>query len=293
MKEYLLYQAYGNIEIINECKYALLRLIKVYSQQLYAPPEVIIYTDKPAEFEMFAGKLPITLQQISKEDVSRWRGSINFVHRVKIEIIKKCLRDFPGKVIYADTDTCCLQPLTDVFKSITFHTVFFHQYEGTIDSDQPFRKWKKFFKTVAIPEVEHPSPLHIQMCNAGIIGLEQSHLPLLDEVLALTDKLYQQFPKHIVEQFSFCYTFQKHNITILDSTSFFFHYWNLKEFRQLLQRFFTKYNHESIEYLMEKSSRNSPEKILADKSTFVQNTFLRKLAAHISRSSWKIGKYEI
>jgi hypothetical protein len=293
MKEYLLYQAYGNIAIINECRYALLRLIKVYSNQPAARPEVIIYTDKPSAFEMFVGKLPITLQAISDEDIKRWRGTINFVHRVKIEVIKKALMEFQGKIIYADTDTCCLQPLTDIYKSISKQNVFFHQYEGTIDSASQFKKWKKFLQNTSIPEVEHPSPLHIQMWNAGIIGLEQSHLPLLDEVLALTDKLYQQFPKHIVEQFSFCYIFQKHNVSISDGTPFFFHYWDLKEFREFLQQFFTHYKSESIEYLVEKSTSNSPEKILGDKTNFANASLVKKLGAYISRSHWRIGKYKV
>jgi hypothetical protein len=293
MKEYLLYQAYGNVAIINECRYALLRLIKAYSNQPAVPPQVIIYTDKPAEFEMFAGELPITLQQVSNEDITGWRGRIDFVHRVKIEVIKKCLTDFPGKIIYADTDTCCLQPLEDVYNSISRQNVFFHQYEGTIDTAAQFRKWKKFLLGASIPEVEHPSPLHIQMWNAGIIGLEQSHLPILDEVLSLTDKLYNQFPKHIVEQFSFCYIFQRHNITISDGTPFFFHYWDLKEFRQLLQHFFTQHKGESMERLVEKSLGISPEKILADKTTFAEAGLVKKLAAYISRSHWKIGKYKI
>jgi hypothetical protein len=293
MNQYLLYQAYGSIEIINECRYALLRLIDTYSKINTHPPQVIIYTDKADEFKMFEGKLPITIQQITNDEITRWKGAINFVHRVKIEVIKDCLANFSGKIIYVDTDTYCLQPLEEMFRLITVDNVFFHQFEGTIDASAQFRKWKKFLQGTSILEVEHPSPLHIQMWNAGVIGLEQSHLPLLNEVLVLTDKLYQQFPKHIVEQFSFCYIFQKHKINISNATSFFFHYWNLKEFRRLLQKFFARYKNESVEELAEKSNKVSPEKILLDKLTFVKAGILKKIMLLISGSNWRIGKYNI
>ena len=130
----LLYQAYGSAEIINECKYSLLRLYETYQCHQQQPPLAIIYTDQPAAFNSFQAKLSLNLQAISAQQIQQWKGPHNFVHLVKIEVIKDCLLHYPGKIIYTDTDTIIEKPLDDIFSNISSSSVFFHEFEGSLAS---------------------------------------------------------------------------------------------------------------------------------------------------------------
>jgi hypothetical protein len=290
-RQYILYQAYGNVAIINECKYALLRLMDVYANS--NKPQVIIYTDSYKDFEIFKNDIDIIFEQVDQQLIKHWRGAIDFVHRVKIEVIKDALTKYSGKVIYCDTDTYCLTPLDDMFKSVTPSNVFLHINEGelALPPTLHLRKWKKFLTVTSIPEFSSLSPLKTTMWNAGVIGLDESHLCYINEVLELTDKLYPMFNKHTVEQFAFCYTFQKNSVNISGAHSFIFHYWNLKEFRLLLQNMFEKYKEADIGQLVELSREVLPERIVADKLKFEKSRFITKFANWLAGKRWTINRY--
>lgn len=293
MNNYILYQAYGNMDVVNECKFSLLRLLSVYGSN--NKPHVIIYSDKPGEFIPFKNEIPLTIEIIHNKDINAWRGSINFVHRVKIEVIRDCLDKYPGKVIYADTDTCCIKDLNGIFDTISGLNVFFHTNEGSLSQPQQLhqKKWKRFLMGSDIDSFKNFSPLQINMWNAGVIGLQQSHSSLLGQVLELTDMLYPSFGKHTVEQFAFCYIFQKENKQFNSAEPYFFHYWNLKEFRKLLGNFFIKYKEADLKTLVKLSENIFPEKILQDKMEFENSPKLSKFIKHFTGKEWDIDKYEV
>jgi hypothetical protein len=292
LKEYILYQAYGMVDVINECKYSLLRLIDVYESAQLTIPEVIIYTDKSEEFAIFSKQITLTLKSINDNEINKWRGEINFVHRVKIEVIKDCFKYFSGKITYCDTDTYILQPLTKMFQCIDDKNVFFHTNEGEINASVTVhaRKWKNFLQKNKVLFNEQ-LPLNVIMWNAGVIGIPEDAAVFLDSVLALTDEIYRLFPRHTVEQFSFAYIFQKNKINILAAEPYIFHYWDLKEFRKLLRRFFA--DDSNIDDLIKKSKKILPENILVEKMKFKKSNALKKLVLSVSGKRWKIEKYKI
>lgn len=288
----LLYQAYGSADIVNECKYSLLRLYETYKAHQQKPPSVIIYTDQPEAFDSFHEHLALILKKITAEQIKHWKGPHNFVHLVKIEVIKDCLVHYPGKIIYTDTDTICEKPLNEIFNTISASAVYFHEYEGTLASPA-FKKWRRFFKTNEVPGFKDYSPLNIEMWNAGVIGLETAHVPLLSEVYTLTNNLYIRYPKHIAEQLSFCYVFQRHSIKIKSAETYIFHYWNLKEYRQLLARFFDKYNAGNFEGLVSASFRVLPQKMVAEKMRYKSYSYIKKWLLAVKGTSWNINRYKV
>ena len=294
MHQYLIFQAYGNIDIIQECKYALIRLKSIYKNSPVIPG-VIIYTDKPSAFEVFKAVLPITIEEIDDVKIALWRGKIDFVHRVKIEIIKDALKKYAGKAIYMDTDTYCKTMLSPLFEAISPSQVFFHCNEGTISNpgNLHIKKWKKFLSQKKLPFLTEPDPLQITMWNAGVIALDESHLLLLDAVLEITDKLYPLFPKHTVEQFAFSYTFQKAAVKITPAAPYIFHYWNLKEFRLLLADFFANNRSADVNTLIDVSEQILPEQIVDAKLKFQNASGVTRLFKKMSGNEWKIGNYTI
>jgi hypothetical protein len=289
MTKYLFFIAYGKQDIFNECKYALLRLIAVYDSLQLAPPEVIVYTDTPGEFALFQDRLTLHLHPITAEQVRAWRGDIDFVFRPKIEMLLHVTSRYSGKLLYLDCDTYCLQPLDGLFDALTGSGVVMHNCEGSIGAltNVHIKKWRAFLKR----QPGMSDALTMDMWNAGTIGFDTAFAPLLHEVLSLTDELHPKFRRHTVEQFAFGYTFQKHGLRIRSAEAYLFHYWNLKEYRVVLDHFFTKYATASLPLLLEKSVLILPEIIHPDKMAYERISSLKRRFMKWRGKDWKIQPY--
>lgn len=292
MKKRLLFQAYGMEEIIAECKYALLRLAAAYQTAENSLPEVVVYTNQPGEFFRFSALLTMHLVEVDTDQITAWKGTNNFVHRVKIEIIRDALQRFAGKLVYADTDTYCLQSLEQLFASIGTAQVAMHEKEGRLSQPQNlhFKKWKRFLQKTSVQIGIQPA-IDTIMWNAGVIGLQQDHLPLLEKVLEITDKIYPLFPKHTVEQFAFGYTFQNAGLQIISAQPYLFHYWNLKEFRKVLRHFFVANEGLTLHQQMEAAQKLEPAAILERKLLFEHQPSIIRAFKKWMGKAWIIEEY--
>jgi hypothetical protein len=296
MQNAILYQAYGGIDFINECRYSLLKYLQVYDLKPPVSTGIYIYTDTPHLFEAFKPFFP-TLEfiAVTEEMIRQWKGPAAFVHRFKIEMIRHFLQGFDGNLLYCDTDTYAVLPLEDLFDDIANGHIYMHEYEGVIDGAKfpSFRKWEKFLSTTPIRYNEKQLAFHkrIQMFNAGVIGLHSSKKEFLNDILLLTDSIYQKFPKHIAEQFAFSFCLQQ-EATINEAKKAISHYWNLKEFRQLLHTFFIGNQEESIPFQVKKLQPLDALPIMHQKMTFQQAPLFRRLIGKLTGSAWHISQYE-
>jgi len=296
MNNAILYQAYGGTDFINECKYSLLKYLQVYNLSPPGNTGIYIYTDQPHLFSdflpFFAGFECIPVQEAM---INQWKGTAGFVHRFKIEMIRDFFQRFDGNLLYCDTDTYVTAPLEPLFQDIENGAIFMHEYEGVIDKTQfpSFHKWEKFLSSTPIEyngkQVQFSKQL--QMFNAGVIGTNAKRKDVLDDVLALSDSVYAKFPKHIAEQFAFSYCLQKAG-TINTANHLLSHYWNLKEFRQLLQRFFAKNLEESIPNLVKKVHHLDALSIMQEKMAFNSLPALQRIWKSFTGAAWQIGRYE-
>lgn len=296
MQNALLYQAYSGSDFINECRYSLLKYLHVYNLKPPPATTVFIYTDQP---HLFADFLPFFHQLIcvpvSAETIAAWRGPQNFVHRFKIEMMADVFNRFDGSLLYCDTDTYATTFLEDVFSGIENGGFYMHEYEGMIDKTKfpVFRKWEAFLSSTPLSynhkQLQFSKAL--SMYNAGVVGLNANHKELLNDVLALTDSVYQKFPKHIAEQFAFSYCLQQSG-KITEAKNVLAHYWDLKEFRQLLARFFHRNGEESIPALVKKVAGLNALAIMQQKKEYHNLSLLRRLAKKISGNAWRIDAYE-
>ena len=296
MHNAILYQAYGGQDFVNECRYSLLKYLQVYNLTPPAHTAIVVYTDMPdafADFEPFLRGL--STRNLQKETVQQWKGSINFVHRVKIEMLADFLQTFNGNVLYSDTDTYITAPVEPLFEDLRQGAFYLHQFEGVIDKklNPSFHKWEAFLSSTPLAYNNKPVEFSkkLKMFNAGVVGLNSSHKYVLQDVLALTDTVYAKFPKHIAEQFAFSYCLQK-NGTIKTANALIAHYWNLKEFRQLLQKFFTANAEESIPNLIKKLNAIDAMAIQEEKNAYERLSFFQRLGKRIRGQDWKIARYE-
>ena len=80
---YILFQAYGNTGVLQECKLALLQLLKYSITDSFC---VVLYTDNPGYFKEPLQQLKhYIIEPLTKEKIKEWRGTINFVQKITKE----------------------------------------------------------------------------------------------------------------------------------------------------------------------------------------------------------------
>ncbi len=282
---YLVFQCYGTEGIFHECTYALLSLSRLYSPADLANVEIWIYTDKPEWFKALKDCwLPLHYRQIDPATIAQWRGQINFVHRVKIEVLKDFVKTRQGNVLYLDTDIVFTHHIEQLLKNIGAGQLYMHVREGVVSdrSNIIFEKLDRHLRK-NVPHKINGRAIHdLPMWNAGVLGFNTKYNYLLDEVLTFTDTEYPRFPKHVVEQFAFSVYFQQAGV-VRAAAPYIFHYWKLKEARHLLASFFEHFKNSRWDDLVRYSALVQIHVLMQEKLNFFQN---RGVHAHILKKHW-------
>lgn len=293
---YLVYQSYGSIDILNECSYSILSLLK----HGFNPEkiQIIIYTDKKEHFS-FLPSDHISFVEMSEETISDYKGSYKFVHRLKIKVLQDCVTRFEGKIIYADSDIYFLSSIDTLFDQIDESNFLMCNNEGPIDvpGNRVFEKFSKFIRKNSSYLIQHmiPIPADVTMWNAGIIGFVSPNKKLIDKVLYTNDTIFEKFRSHVVEQLSFCYQLQMHGV-VHKATDCVFHYWNLKEFRTVLAEFFHHHSPaSSLTQLIQDVDSIRPDVLIRPKLEYESLSFIPKNIRKLKgkKNRWKFPSYSI
>ena len=301
---YIVYQAYGNKDIINEAIYSLLSFYKTASDPFNSEVKIVMYTDDIPAIDHFLSEKSLIFRPLTQELIREWRGNIDFVHRVKIKILQDFFNTYEdANVLYVDSDTVFKTDPVDILNSISDEKFVMYIMEGMIkDRSNPILR--KLFKYLYFNDIELSdsskikASLNTRMWNAGVIGMSHTNKDILNKVLEFTDSLYPHFPKHIVEQFAFSYYFQTTG-EIIPAESFIFHYWNFKEFRMVLSAFFERFKDKNLEFLLDKMDEIDPQKLIQPKlkyqelsgsGRFIKRLFGKRWQTELSQFDWKKGE---
>jgi len=282
-------QCYGDEGIFYECAMNLLSLSRLYKKEELEQVEIWIYTDKPAWFNRFRQcDLPLNFKPLNDIILKQWRGKIDFVHRVKIEMLKNVLQGKDGSILYVDTDTLFTRRIDELWQQIEGGALFMHMDEGKVsgEGNEVLRKLNAFLHSSQAPQGK---PLYdMQMWNAGVLGFNTGHAALLDEVLKLTDSVYARYPKHIAEQFAFSVIFQQQG-KVQAAEPYLFHYWNLKEGRELFAKFFKHFEKATWAELTHYSKMIDIPGLVKEKVNFKDNRgFMGKLMGR----QWEMKRHD-
>jgi len=283
---YIVLQCYGNDDIFYECTFALLTLSQLYKPEELEHIQIWIYTDKPEWFLSFRDCwLPITLRKISEDVIKGWKGEIDFVHRVKIEVLRDLLQTKAGNVLYLDTDIVFLRRIDSMLHAIAGGNIFMHVMEGIVsDESNPIMKKLCFYLREQQTIQMSGKPLYDSaMWNAGVLGFHSQYHALLDDILFFTDMIFPEFPKHVVEQFAFSLYFQR-TASIHAAAPYILHYWNLKELRVLLRSFFGHFKNKPWDDLVAFSKLIQVHVVMQEKLVFLQN---RSALGKLTKSEWE------
>lgn len=287
---YIVFQCYGNEGVFHECAFALLSLTTIYGSKGPANTEIWIYTDNPSWFTSFKNcNLPLNFCEMQPAQVQAWRGSIDFVHRVKIEVLKDFTKDRNGNILYVDTDVVFTHPINNMLRSISEGNVYMHVNEGIVSSrsNPIFTKLDAHLRDNTPMQVNGKPLWDLAMWNAGVLGFHTQHRHLLEDVLTFTDTEYPNFPKHVVEQFAFSVFFRQVG-QIKSAAPYILHYWNLKEARIALASFFNHFRNSSWGELASYSTLLQMHVLMQEKVNFLSN---RDIADKLLKKQWAPAEY--
>lgn len=221
---HLVTQAYGKDDIRAQALYA------AWSALAFADGldlALHVYTDDAAYFAPLGAVVDVRL--ISPEEIRSWRGPHDFVHRLKPLMIRELARRFPSeKLLYVDADVVFTRSIREVFDRIGPARAVLHVREYDIAS-HPTKQLRRFRRRMrGVTFRGRPVALDHAMWNAGAVGLDPSHFPLLEEWIAMVDEIYPQWPYWIHEQYAICQLLQRAG-SVSPADDVVLHYWDRKE----------------------------------------------------------------
>ena len=240
----LVYQAYGHQDILEQTLFSIVSLMHHTDKD--SPLQAIVYTDQPEWFQKFFNDSAfVKVVSIDQNRIQKWRGAIDFVHRVKIEVLKDAGLKFEGPIFYCDGDTYFNEDPTNLFKQVNDQTSLMHMKEAELGNPQnPLTK--KIYKFVrnnmfTVNGEQIFMGHETEMWNAGVIGISQQNKAFFDDILDLTDQMYVKYNKHVMEQLAVSYVLQTRT-NLISAEKEIYHYWNQKpEYQLEIQKFFGDY----------------------------------------------------
>ncbi len=243
MKNIVIYQAYGLDSILEQTLFSVISLLK-HQSELKCVQKIVIYTDRQEYFKSYLGDHPqMQYEPINPERLTEWRGQIQFVHRVKIEMLRDAAKKFPEfNLFYLDGDTYFTKNPTPLMAQIDKHHSLMHEAENVVNqgkdplSKKVARFLAKFEFNIEGKNIKIPPSM--TMWNAGVLGFSPAFFSALKNVLDLTDQSYSKYKKHVMEQMAFSY-FLASSSRILGAGDFVYHYWRQKDdYTKMIQHFF-------------------------------------------------------
>ncbi len=192
----IVYLVHGGKKFYDQARLSILTLLDHLFRQQCDDYRIVVYCDKPQLLprHTFVGSVPITLQQIQ-----RWRGPLDFVHRVKLEVFRDAVSRFQDPFIFVDCDTRWLRLPDAEFDALAAPPVtgqkpafYMHMNDGEISArfyPHYFRHLNQHAAVQLAPWGVKPGPW--QMWNSGVIGISpRAAGSYFDDALAMADVLY-------------------------------------------------------------------------------------------------------
>lgn len=197
--------------------------------------KVILFTDNPDFFTPYFKDQPVEYILLTPDKIRAMRGSIDFLHRMKIALIEEAFRTTNTNLLYVDSDTFFIDDPGKYLQEVAEKKSFMHLNEYRFDSlremklpaAKPFHAFLDLISSKSFTGAKGsalPVSPKQHSWNAGAMILHKSHAALLPDVYALTDQFYPTTLNHASEQYAFSIVLQ--TATQLQACEqAIYHYW--------------------------------------------------------------------
>jgi hypothetical protein len=217
MQKNILYLSHGGQKYHDQTRYSVLTLLALLLAQNRNDVRIVVCTDRPDQLP--AHDLVKALY-VSRGEFAAWRGPLDYVHRIKLGILRRALEELGAPLIYVDSDTRWLNIPDAPFAALsgeaplpgtvgvppalvegrgerdargpgaTRPACYLYRIEGAISPTffpQYFRLLQKNRQILTAWRLPHEPPW--TMWNSGTVGIPSHSAGFIDDVLRVNDAL--------------------------------------------------------------------------------------------------------
>lgn len=193
MRHKILYLVHGDIGFHHQAIYSAATLLHLLLESKRADVVIHVYTDRP---ELWPAHPQVTTHRLEAEDLKRWRGPLDYVHRIKLEVLRRAESELGLPLVYVDCDTRWLAVPVDAFEALHTRTgtgkppLYMHTFEEEVSEHSApayFRLLKGKSRQLAEWGIHSHPPWRVW--NAGTIGVPVGSEGLFADVLTVNDGL--------------------------------------------------------------------------------------------------------
>jgi len=226
---HIVYLSHGSRKYHDQTRFSVLTLLHLLLRQQRQDIRIVVYTDDAASVPDHPLIRPIVLLP---ETLRGFRGQFDYVHRIKLHVLRQASAELDGALLYVDGDTrwrylpdalfarlngddgpgavCCMHIAEGYFSEHFFadyHRFVLHQHAQ--------------LRALGIADTRA-----LQMWNAGAIGLPAGSTVFFDDAIRVCDYLFTRVsPRNWVEQFALSLlACSRYEMVALDTA--LHHYWN-------------------------------------------------------------------
>jgi hypothetical protein len=204
MSGHLVYIATGRPDVWDQTLYAAWTAAAWRGS---ADVAIHVYTDRPDRFAPLATAL--VLEPLPPERLRAWTAPYGLFFRTKGMALLDLFERFPGDAaVYADGDTVVTGALDALFSRVGPGRAIMHvrEYQPLVRDSLEMRNFRSRMARARFRGA--PISLDPWMWNAGVVGLDASHRPLVDDWLDFIDEAYGPVRRGAVEQYGISWLLQ-------------------------------------------------------------------------------------
>ncbi len=191
MQKTILYLSHGGQRYHDQTCYSVLTLLALLLEQKRNDFRIVVYTDRPDQLPAHDF---VQAVRVTPEECAGLRGPLDYIHRIKLGILRRALGDLGAPLIYVDSDTRWLRIPDEPFAALSASgappACYLHKVEGSISASlfpQYFRLLRKQRRRLMKWRLPPDPPW--TMWNSGTIGIPVRSEGFMDEVLQVNDEL--------------------------------------------------------------------------------------------------------
>jgi len=169
--------------------------------------------------------LPADELVIDASTLRAWQLDGRYPHAAKAMATAHVLDHCDGKVALVDTDTFFRADPRLIFDRIGPTSSAMHADEGPLTASLEGEEWVALHAGIDGPVCGYETSAAAPMFNSGVIGLDRSHRPLVDDVVSFMSQLVERHYIFTIEQYAFS-TVLRSKTSVSFCEDLIEHYWN-------------------------------------------------------------------
>jgi hypothetical protein len=157
------------------------------------PYELLVATDRPDRYVWFGTRVEI--EYLDAARLESWRGPRPFSMRQKLELVRAAAAPGAGPVVLLDADVLVRRPLAPFVERLHAGDLFMHKHEYVLSQSRR-RGNRQLWASLR----GHGLRDDDSMWNSGVLALPAADRGLLDEALAMYDRLGAAGVRHFATE---------------------------------------------------------------------------------------------